>query len=240
MCTGSVERLLLAVGGGDRGRPRVAHAAVSLPPTTARVAFSPPLDPPDGEDGDDGEDLSRAYRQLAEECAAAVSRGGYACEVLAVRLPSASPDPDGDAGGTSLADSAARMERTRRAGDADAPATGGSSPATSGPRTGGAPTSTSRRSPASPSPSPGAMGNDNNNNAGSGTMDLVGSGVVGSILGGSVGARESGEAQERSEWGALGLRGTGTDKEELTGKEGEEATRREFQGSNRGWGIALG
>ena len=58
MCTGSVERLLLAVGGGD--------------------------------DGDDGEDLSRAYRQLAEECAAAVSRGGY---------------PDGPAEGTSLADS---------------------------------------------------------------------------------------------------------------------------------------
>ena len=85
-----------------------------------------------------------------------------------------------------------------------------------------------------------AMGNDNNNNAGSGTMDPVGSGVVGSIRGGSVGARESGEAQERSGWGALGLRSTDTDKEELTGKEGKEVTRREFRGSNRGRGIALG
>ena len=53
-------------------------------------------------------------------------------------------------------------------------------------------------------------------------------------------ARDSGEVQARSGWGALGLRGTGIDKEELTGKEGEEATRREFQGSNHCWGIALG
>ena len=85
-----------------------------------------------------------------------------------------------------------------------------------------------------------AMGNDNNNNAGSGTMDPVGSGVVGSIRGGLVGARGSGEAQARSGRGALGLRGTGTDKEELTGEEGEDATKREFQGSKRGRGIALG
>ena len=55
-----------------------------------------------------------------------------------------------------------------------------------------------------------------------------------------MGARESGEAQERSGRGVLGLRGTGTKKEELTGKEGEEATRREVQGSNRGRGITLG
>merc|ERR1719401_424958 len=89
VCTGSVERLFLALEG-------VARAEVALPTSTARVAFA----------GGAGE-----ARALAEECAAAVTRGGYACEVLSVH----DGGGDGRGGGTSLMDGAARMERTRRA-----------------------------------------------------------------------------------------------------------------------------
>jgi len=118
VCTGSVERFLLSVGGGDNDdQPHVVHAAVSLPTTTARVTFSPLSSSPLG-DEDDGEYAMRVYQNLAEECAATVSKGGYACEILNVHVANASSQANADgnnAGGTSLADSAARMERTRQA-----------------------------------------------------------------------------------------------------------------------------
>ena len=116
VCTGSVERFLLSVGGGDDdnngGRPQVVHAAVSLPTNTARVAFSPL---PSSVLNDEGNEM-RVYQNLAEECAAVVSKGGYACEILNVQLSnSSSKSGSGGNGGTSLIDSAARMERTRQA-----------------------------------------------------------------------------------------------------------------------------
>lgn len=101
VCTGSVERHLLSVD-------NVAHAAVSLPTSTARVTFSPLTDE------DPSGDEERMYRDLAEECAAVVTRGGYACELMDLRLASSSHN-NNSAGGSSLVDSAARMERTRQA-----------------------------------------------------------------------------------------------------------------------------
>ena len=108
VCTGSVERHLLSVGGdgNDEQQPHVTHAAVSLPTTTARVIFSPY----EGE----GDEVS-TYQHLAETCAAVVSKGGYQCEVLNVQVNSQGPGGDNDIQGTSLLDSAARMERTRQA-----------------------------------------------------------------------------------------------------------------------------
>ncbi|KAL7546324.1 hypothetical protein ACHAWF_009659 [Thalassiosira exigua] len=109
VCTGSVERSLLSVGNGaedDLAGPRVIRAAVSLPTNTARVAFSSPAGGPDARE---------IYKGLAEECAATVTKGGYACQVLDVRLAGeTSSSNEGDGGGTTLVDSAARMERTRQ------------------------------------------------------------------------------------------------------------------------------
>ena len=124
VCSGSVERLLLssatAINDGDDG-PTVVHAAVSLPTNTARVIFSPP--PSLAERGImecNEEELLRAYQCLAEKCAETVTKGGYACEILDVQVTSSRSNAngggnDGRGGGTSLADSAARMERTRQA-----------------------------------------------------------------------------------------------------------------------------
>jgi len=126
VCTGSVERFLLSVGGGgdndpstmDGGQlqPHVVHAAVSLPTNTARVTFSSllPSSSPSYENVDYEEKL---YRNLAQECAAVVTKGGYACELLTVHVANAtnnSNEEDDSNNGTSLADSAARMERTRQ------------------------------------------------------------------------------------------------------------------------------
>ncbi|KAL9185815.1 hypothetical protein ACHAXT_003592 [Thalassiosira profunda] len=113
VCTGSVERFLLSVGGDEsNGQPSVLHAAVSLPTNTARVVFSSLLASP--LDHEYEEHAMREYRNLAEECAQVVSRGGYACEVLNVQLANGS-QTNGNAEGTSLVDSAARMERSRQA-----------------------------------------------------------------------------------------------------------------------------
>ena len=99
VCTGSVERLFMAIDG-------VARAEVALPTNTARVTF---------EVVGGGE-----ARALAQKCAVAVTCGGYACEVLSV---SGDDDDDGRGDGaekgTALLDGAARMERTRQAELAD-------------------------------------------------------------------------------------------------------------------------
>ncbi|KAL7542743.1 hypothetical protein ACHAXR_012055 [Thalassiosira sp. AJA248-18] len=111
VCTGSVERFLLSVGGGeDSDQPHVIHAAVSLPTTTARVTFSPL-----GDNAGGGEHALTIYQNLAEECAAVVSKGGYACEILNVQVSGASSQANTAGNGSSLLDSAARMERTRQA-----------------------------------------------------------------------------------------------------------------------------
>jgi len=124
VCTGSVERFLLSVGGGgdndantttDGGQqPHVVHAAVSLPTNTARVTFSSLL--PSSSPSNDVDHEEKVYRNLAQECAAVVTKGGYACELLTVHVANAtnSNEGDGSNNGTSLADSAARMERTRQ------------------------------------------------------------------------------------------------------------------------------
>eukprot|EP00579_Thalassiosira_antarctica_P015457 CAMPEP_0201944256 /NCGR_PEP_ID=MMETSP0903-20130614/52768_1 /ASSEMBLY_ACC=CAM_ASM_000552 /TAXON_ID=420261 /ORGANISM="Thalassiosira antarctica, Strain CCMP982" /LENGTH=1269 /DNA_ID=CAMNT_0048487199 /DNA_START=135 /DNA_END=3947 /DNA_ORIENTATION=+ len=114
VCMGSVERFFLSVGGGgdsniDGSQPHVVHAAVSLPTNTARVTFSPLSD---DDDDDGGEHASRVFQHLAEECATTVTKGGYACELLNLQLANESSK---SADGTSLVDSAARMERTRQA-----------------------------------------------------------------------------------------------------------------------------
>ena len=115
VCTGSVERFLLSVGGGDEeedGRPHVTTAAVSLPTNTARVTFLSISDP---QLNSDHEYVARVYQTLAEECATVVTRGGYACELLNLTLPNGDPSQQANrGGGTSLVDSAARMERSRQ------------------------------------------------------------------------------------------------------------------------------
>jgi len=118
VCTGSVERFLLSVGGGsndDEERPHVTTAAVSLPTNTARVTFSSITNPQLSEDHDY---VSKVYQDLAEECVTTVTRGGYACELLNLTLPhgesSSQQANGGSGGGTSLIDSAARMERSRQ------------------------------------------------------------------------------------------------------------------------------
>lgn len=122
VCTGSVERFLLSVGGNhndddeeesgndDERRPYVVNAAVSLPTNTARVTFSKISN------------LSelvnerQVYQDLAEECVSTVTRGGYSCELLNLTLPTGDSlrNDDNGGGGTSLIDSAARMERSRQ------------------------------------------------------------------------------------------------------------------------------
>ena len=91
VCSGSVERLFMAVEGVER-------AAVALATNTARVAFAPPTDII--EEGD-------YYERLASECAEAVSLGGYPCELLNIRGSGSSQSP-------SLMDGAARMEQSRQ------------------------------------------------------------------------------------------------------------------------------
>lgn len=118
VCTGSVERFLLSVGGGDNDddTPHVIHAAVSLPTNTARVTFSL-LSPSPLTNEIDGEHEMRVYQDLAKQCAAVVTKGGYACEVLNVQVANGASSSGQDTGNnnTSLVDSAARMERTRQA-----------------------------------------------------------------------------------------------------------------------------
>ena len=116
VCTGSVERFLLSVGGDDNDTPHVVHAAVSLPTNTARVTFSQLSPSPLTNEIIDDEHEMRVYQDLAKKCAAVVTKGGYTCEVLNVQVANSSSS--GEHGGnnnTSLVDSAARMERTRQA-----------------------------------------------------------------------------------------------------------------------------
>jgi len=122
VCMGSVERFFLSVGGGgnddedEEQRPHVTTAAVSLPTSTARVTFSSISNPQQLSDDDHHDYVSNVYQALAEECATTVTRGGYACELLNLTLPngeSSSQQANGG-GGTSLIDSAARMERSRQ------------------------------------------------------------------------------------------------------------------------------
>ena len=132
VCAGSVERHFLSVGaaanastataggGGDEHdsdiRPRILHAAVSLPTNTARVTFS---DISVSSPTNDDMMRMKTYRSLAEECAATLTKGGYTCEILNVQVLSSSGNNSttsslaGD-GASSLLDGAARMERTRR------------------------------------------------------------------------------------------------------------------------------
>ena len=121
VCTGSVERFLLSVGGHgrsddeeDNNRPHVVSAAVSLPTNTARVTFSTMI-------SNHHTQLNEVYQALAEECVTTVTRGGYSCELLNLTLPNNGDSSSqqnnnggGGGGGTSLIDSAARMERSRQ------------------------------------------------------------------------------------------------------------------------------
>lgn len=120
VCTGSVERFLLSVGGNhnenddeefsnDERRPYVVNAAVSLPTNTARVTFSKISNR-------EIVNERQVYQDLAEECVSTVTRGGYACELLNLILPTGDSlqNDDNGGGGTSLIDSAARMERSRQ------------------------------------------------------------------------------------------------------------------------------
>ncbi|KAL3803371.1 hypothetical protein HJC23_009335 [Cyclotella cryptica] len=100
VCAGSVERLFLAL-------PGVERASVGLATNTARVTLLHPTDTP----WDGAQDRTRYYEELAQECAHAVTRGGYPCEVISIRLPGEGHDRHS---ASSLADSAARMERTRQ------------------------------------------------------------------------------------------------------------------------------
>ena len=99
VCTGSVERFLNSVG---NEYSHVTNAAVSLPTNTAKVAFAP-IDARNATETCSKE----VYQQLAELCASTVTKGGYPTEILNVG-GSSSED------GTSLLDSAARMEQSRR------------------------------------------------------------------------------------------------------------------------------
>ncbi|KAL7485278.1 hypothetical protein ACHAW6_010883 [Cyclotella cf. meneghiniana] len=100
VCAGSVERLFLAL-------PAVERASVGLATNTARVGL---IQPADGVWGRE-EDRSRYYEKLAQECAQAVTMGGYPCEIISIRLPG---DGRNALSASSLAEGAARMERTRQ------------------------------------------------------------------------------------------------------------------------------
>ncbi|KAL7507566.1 hypothetical protein ACHAXN_008635 [Cyclotella atomus] len=92
VCSGSVERLFLAIDGVER-------ASVALATNTARVAFAS-AQVSNIEEGD-------YYERLANECARAVTTGGYPCELLNVHGFGGSQSP-------SLKDGAARMEQSRQ------------------------------------------------------------------------------------------------------------------------------
>jgi len=114
VCTGSVERFLLSVGGGGGDdEPHVVHAAVSLPTNTARVTFS---SLPSSPLGSQEEDEYQIYQKLAQTCASTVTNGGYKCEILSVQVAgniSSSTQQD-NSNNTSLLDNAARMEKSRQ------------------------------------------------------------------------------------------------------------------------------
>jgi len=113
VCTGSVERFLLSVGGGcdDSDEPHVVHAAVSLPTNTARVTFS---SLPSSPLGSQEEDEYQIYQKLAQTCASTVTNGGYKCEILSVQTANSSSQQQDNSNNTSLLDNAARMEKSRQ------------------------------------------------------------------------------------------------------------------------------
>jgi len=113
VCTGSVERFLLSVGGND-DEPHVVHAAVSLPTNTARVTFSSlPSSPLSNTNLD--EDEYQIYQKLAQTCASTVTNGGYKCEILSVQVAGNNSSSTRDnSNNTSLLDNAARMEKSRQ------------------------------------------------------------------------------------------------------------------------------
>ena len=114
VCTGSVERFLLSVGGGDDDdEPHVVHAAVSLPTNTARVTFSSLPSSPLGSQEEDDE--YQIYQKLAQTCASTVTNGGYKCELLSVQVANGnSSSTRVNSNNTSLLDNAARMEQSRQ------------------------------------------------------------------------------------------------------------------------------
>ncbi|KAL3773832.1 hypothetical protein ACHAW5_006429 [Stephanodiscus triporus] len=120
VCAGGVERLLLSFD------PSVLTASVSLPTSTARVTFSSSsFLPATTTSTISANDARDSYRKLADRCALVVTRGGYPCEVLEVRIARNDNDDDDDrdrgeggegeggGGGGGLRESAARMERDR-------------------------------------------------------------------------------------------------------------------------------
>lgn len=92
VCSGSVERLFMAIDGVER-------ASVALATNTARVAFAS-IDRAGLQDKND-------YDRLATDCAAAVTLGGYPCELLNIH-------GSGDSQSPSLMHGAARMDQTRQ------------------------------------------------------------------------------------------------------------------------------
>jgi len=98
VCTGRVESTLLKLNS-------VKSATVSLPTSRAKVTFRKNESSQKYSSKDEDERIS----MLAAECANAVSKAGYKSEVIEVYTPSS----QGDNGGISLTDSAARMEKAR-------------------------------------------------------------------------------------------------------------------------------
>jgi Cu+-exporting ATPase len=94
VCTGRVEKTILSVSG-------VKSAAVSLATCRAKVQFLKDKASIDSE-------IKNRISELATQCSDAVNKAGYDCEVLDVYSSS-----DENAGGLTLAESAAKLEASR-------------------------------------------------------------------------------------------------------------------------------
>lgn len=103
VCTGRVERALKDVG------PSVKSATVSLPTSRANVQLAKDAFGAQSSSIQEGSNVSDRARSFAKICADAVTNAGYECEVLDIYNPA-----DGTGGGMTLAESAAKLEQSRR------------------------------------------------------------------------------------------------------------------------------
>ena len=103
VCTGRVEKALKDVG------PSVKSATVSLPTSRANVQLAKDAFGAHSSSLQEGSNVSDRARSFAQICAEAVTKAGYECEVLEVYNPA-----DGTGGGMTLAESAAKLEQSRR------------------------------------------------------------------------------------------------------------------------------
>jgi hypothetical protein len=91
----------------------VLRASVSVSTNTARATFANNAHDCASMRADDDVDVVGTYRALEERCARDVTRGGYPCELLDLRVTSCvDEDADDDGrGGLGLPENVARMER---------------------------------------------------------------------------------------------------------------------------------